>query len=230
MKRPSRGVLVCLLLATGCAPSLRGPSVHTGADAYSLIPAPAADAVAREYVIGPLDTIDITVFNEPEISSKGVPVDASGSMALPLIGRVHTSGLTATSLADTLRERYGRYYVDPQVTVIVTSSVSQRVTVQGQVKEPDIYDLKGPTTLLDAIALAHGETEDAALREVLIIRNIDGKRMAALFDLNRIRRGDDPDPAVLGKDVIVVGHSNVKQVWHDVLRAAPLLNVFTQFR
>lgn len=229
MMRPSLGVLVCLLLATGCTPSLRGPQVRTGDEAYSLIPPPTPESAAFDYVIGPLDTLDITVFNEPEITSRGMPVDAAGNLALPLIGRVRATGMTAPALADALRDLYGRYYVDPQVTVIVTSSVSQRVTVQGEVEEPGIYDVRGGSTLLDAVAQAKGETENAALREVVIIRNIQGKRMVALFDLNRIRRGDDPDPAVLGKDVIVVGLSNSKQVWHDVLRAAPLLNIFTQF-
>lgn len=229
MKRPPVGVLVCLLLA-GCNPSLRGPSVRTGTDAYSLISPPATGTASLDYVIGPLDTIDITVFDEPEISSKGVPVDASGSVALPLIGRVRASGLTATSLAQDLRDRYNRYYVDPQVTVILTNSVTQRVTVQGQVEQPGMYEVRGGTTLLDAVALAKGETENAALSEVVVIRTIDGKRMAAMFDVNRIRRGDDPDPAILGKDVIVVGHSNTRQAWHDMLRAAPLLNIFTQIQ
>jgi polysaccharide export outer membrane protein len=229
MMRPSLGVLVCLLLATGCTPSLRGPAVRTGEDAYALIPPPTPETAAMDYIIGPLDTIDITVFNEPEISSKGIPVDAAGNMALPLVGRVRATGLTATGLAETLRDRYGRYYVDPQVTVIVTSSVSQRVTVQGEVQEPGIYDVRGATTLLDALALAKGETENAALREVVVLRRIDGKRMAAMFDVNRIRRGEDSDPAVMGRDVIVVGLSNSKKAWHDVLRAAPLLNIFTQF-
>lgn len=229
MMRPSLGVLVCLLLATGCSPSLRGPSVRHGAEAYALVPPISADNAALDYVIGPLDTIDINVFNEPEITSRGIPVDASGSMALPLIGRVRASGMTATALADALRERYGRYYVDPQVTVIVTSSVSQRVTVQGEVEDPGIYDVRGGTTLLDAVAMAKGETENAALREVVILRQINGQRMAAMFDVNRIRRGDDPDPAVLGRDVIIVGLSNTKQAWHDALRAAPLFNIFTTF-
>ena len=229
MMRPSRLVLVCLLATSACTPSLKGPAVRQGESAYALIPPHTPDTAVLDYVIGPLDTIDINVFNEPEITSKGVPVDAAGNLALPLIGRIRASGLTATSLADDLRQRYSRYYVDPQITVIVTSSVSQRVTVQGEVKEPGIYDVRGPTTLLDAIALAQGEDENAALREVVVIRNIDGKRMVALFDVNRIRRGDDPDPAVMGRDVIVVGHSNSKKAWHDLLRAAPLLNVFTQF-
>jgi polysaccharide export outer membrane protein len=229
MMRPSLGVLVCLLLATGCSPSLQGSSVRHGEEAYALIPPISADSAALDYVIGPLDTININVFNEPEISSQSIPVDASGSMALPLIGRVRASGLTATALADSLRERYGRYYVDPQVTVIVTSSVSQRVTVQGEVEDPGIYDVRGGTTLLDAVAMAKGETENAALREVVILRQINGQRMAAMFDVNRIRRGDDPDPAVLGRDVIIVGLSNTKQAWHDALRAAPLFNIFTTF-
>jgi polysaccharide export outer membrane protein len=217
------------LLVTACTPSLRGPSVRQGEDAYALIPPPTPETATLDYVIGPLDTIDITVFNEPEITSKGVPVDAAGNLALPLIGRVRAAGLNATGLADDLHDRYSRYYVDPQITVIVTSSVSQRVTVQGQVKEPGIYDVRGATTLLDAIALAKGEDENAALREVLVIRNVGGKRMAAMFDLYRIRSGDDPDPAVMGRDVIIVGHSNSKQAWHDLLRAAPLLNIFTAF-
>jgi polysaccharide export outer membrane protein len=208
---------------------LQGPSVRHGPEAYALVPPVSADTAALDYVIGPLDTININVFNEPEISSQSVPVDTSGGMALPLIGRVHASGMTATALAAALRERYGRYYVDPQVTVIVTSSVSQRVTVQGEVEDPGIYDVRGGTTLLDAVAMAKGETENAALREVVILRQINGQRMAAMFDVNRIRRGDDPDPAVLGRDVIVVGLSNTKQAWHDALRAAPLFNLFTTF-
>jgi polysaccharide biosynthesis/export protein len=229
MMRPSLGVLVCLLLATGCTPSLRGPSVRQGEQAYALVPPLSAETAAMDYVIGPLDTIDIVVFNEPEVSSRGIPVDASGNVALPLIGRLHASGNTATALSEMLRERYSRYYVDPQVTVVVTASVSQRVTVQGEVEEPGIYDVRGGTTLLDSIAMAKGETENAGLSQVVVLRQINGQRMAAMFDVNRIRRGDDPDPAVLGRDVIVVGTSNAKQAWHDVLRAAPLLNIFFAF-
>ncbi len=203
--------------------------MRVGGEAYTLMPPPAAETAAVDYRIGPLDTLDITVFDEPEISSKGTPVDAAGNLSLPLIGQVRAAGLSASALADVLHDRYSRYYVNPRTTVSVASAVSQRVTVQGQVGEPGIYDMRGGTTLLDAIALAKGETENAALREILIIRQVEGQRTAALFDLNRIRRGEDPDPAIRARDVVVVGHSNVKQVWHDTLRAAPLLNVFTQF-
>ena len=163
------------------------------------------------------------------MSVKGLQVDAAGDIALPLIGRVHAAGLTTTELAETLRKLTSRYYVDPQVTISVSSSVSQNVTVQGQVTEPGIYSIQGPTTLLDAIALAKGETENAALNRVIVIRFIDGKRYAAAFDVGRIRRTEDRDPAILARDVIIMGHSGSKQAWHDLLKAAPVLNVFAQF-
>ena len=217
----------------GCADDNIGPNLRTGDQAYVTIPAPAGEPRVQDYRIGALDTVDITVFQEPDISTRGVVVDASGVISMPLIGRVAAAGQTSTELADLLAAKFAeRFYVNPQVTVTVASSVAQRVTVQGDVKEPGIYPISGPTTLLDTIALAKGESEDAALREVIVIRYIDGKRTGAVFDLKRIRRGDDADPAIAPRDMIIVGHSTGKSVWHDVLRAAPLLNgfgVFAQF-
>ncbi|MEX6913298.1 polysaccharide biosynthesis/export family protein, partial [Pseudomonas aeruginosa] len=77
---------------------------------------------------------------------------------------IQAAGNTSTQLADLLAAKLAeRFYVNPQVTVTVASSVAQRVTVQGDVKEPGIYPISGPTTLLDTIALAKGESEDASL-------------------------------------------------------------------
>ncbi len=230
MRLRSALILSLCILPMACSGPNIGPNVRSGAGAYDVIPAPEADQNMQDYVIGPLDRVDITVFQEADISSKGLLVDASGNISMPLIGRVQATGRTTTQLADDVARRLAeRFYVNPEVTVVVASSVSQRVTVQGEVTEPGIYQIQGPTTLLDTVALAKGETVDAALRQVLVIRQINGKRMVAAFDLERVRRGDDPDPAIYGRDVVVVGHSNSKQIWHDLLRAAPLLNVFTQF-
>jgi polysaccharide export outer membrane protein len=222
-------IALCLGLAACAGPNI-GPNMAVGSNSYNVIPAPAAGGGAQDYIIGPLDTIDITVFQEADISAKGLVVDASGNISMPLVGRIEAAGRTTTQLADELARKLGeRFYVNPQVSVSVAGAVSQRVTVEGQVTEPGIYQIRGPTTLLDAVALAKGETDNASLKQVVVIRNIDGKRMAAAFNIERIRRGDDLDPAIYGRDVIIVGHSNQKQIWHDLLKAAPLLNVFAQF-
>lgn len=229
-----RSTAACLLLLcgslSGCANSNVGPNLAVGPAAYDLMPAPVGEPSAQDYRIGPLDTLRIGVFQEPDISSDAIVVDAAGNIAMPLIGRVPAAGRTSTELADILARLLAeRFYVDPQVTVTVSSSVAQRVTVQGEVEAPGIYPISGPTTLLDAVALARGETANAALREIIVVRYIDGQRMGAVFDLKQIRRGDIQDPAILPRDVIIVGHSTGKQIWHDLLLAAPLANVFAQF-
>ena len=227
------GVVALGTMLCACADDNIGPNLRTGESAYETIPAPQGEPRVQDYRIGALDTVDITVFQEPDISTRGVVVDAAGVISMPLIGRIQAAGNTSTQLADLLAAKLAeRFYVNPQVTVTVASSVAQRVTVQGDVKEPGIYPISGPTTLLDTIALAKGESEDAALRQVIVVRYIDGKRMGAVFDLKRIRRGDDADPAIAPRDTIIVGHSASKSAWHDVLRAAPLLSgfgIFAQF-
>lgn len=232
----NRPVITCAKMASLFLVLLAG-SVHAGQKslasgnaAYDAVPAPAGDGSIPEYRIGPADALDITVFQESDISVKGAPVDASGDISMPLIGRVHAAGLTTVQFADVVAQKLGeRYYVNPQVTVSIASSVTQRITVQGQVTEPGIYPMRGMTTLLDAIALAKGETENGALRHVAVVRMQNGKRFGAIFDLNRIRHGDDPDPQLIPRDVVIVGHSASKQFWHDLLRAAPLLNIFTRY-
>jgi polysaccharide export outer membrane protein len=224
-------LLVCLLM-TGCVASNVGPTTLRGSDAYAAMPAHQASSPLQDYVIGPLDTLNVTVFQEPDLSIQGLVVDASGGISLPLIGRIEAVGHTATELSrlieSGLSERH--YLRRPQVTVIVATSVSQRVTVQGQVTQPGVYPLRGPTTLLDAVALAQGETRTAQTSQVVVIRYQNGQRMAAAFDLTKIRRGELGDPAILGNDIVIVGYSNAYGLYHDLLQSlVPLVAVFRLF-
>lgn len=221
-------VLAILPVVAGCVENQTSRVLPRGDDAYHALAARAASVEAPvDYRIGALDTIDVAVFAEPDLSVKGVQVDAAGNVELPLIGTVPAAGSTARQLSDCVARLYGaRYLEHPQVTVSVATAVSQRVTVQGEVTEPGIYDLKGTTTLLQAISLAKGETRVAALRSVSVFRIVEGKRVGAIFDIAAIRRGEQPDPALVGNDMVIVGYSAGKGAWRDTLAAAPLLNVF----
>lgn len=225
---PIIGSVVFLLSA--CATSENRPSaaLPSGADAYRLVPASSKETAAvADYLIGPLDKLDVTVFQEPELSAKEIQVDASGNIALPLVGTISAGGKTASELGSQLEQMFNTKYLrNSQVTVTVASSVSQKVSVQGEVSQPGVYQLTGPTTLLDVISLARGETELAQLREVVVFRKVEGQRMGAVFDVKSIRRGESPDPVMHGNDLVVVGFSSAKKFWRDVVSAAPLLNVF----
>lgn len=219
--------LAALAALAGCA-SAPGPQPELASLAN--FPPPSATAIAQDYRIGPGDTISVNTFQEKDLTLDHVDVDASGNILLPLVGSVHAAGLSSAELSRELEHRLGQRYLRyPQVSVIVTSAVSQKVTVEGSVTQAGVFELKGQVTLLQAIALAKGPNRTASLDRVAIFRMIDGKRQVALFDLNLIRRGSMPDPQIRGDDVVVVPFSRGKGAFRDVLASLPSLGVFAVF-
>lgn len=190
------------------------------------LPAPDRNdltAPDRPSLIGPLDTLQIDVFNVPELSRE-MQVDASGRISMPLVGTVEARGKTAGELADAIESTLrGRYVRKPEVTVNIKSSVSQVVTIDGQVIEPGLYPVTNQMTLLRAIASAKGLSEFARQEDVVILRTVDGRKMAGLYNIEAIRRGAYDDPAIYANDVVVVGDSPQRRRFRDLVSLAPLL-------
>jgi polysaccharide export outer membrane protein len=217
-------------LLAGCATSSRSDGLPSGQAAYEIAPPAETAERLQAYRIGPGDVVSVQVFQEPELSNDKVQVDDVGRIQLPLAGDILAAGLTAPELAASIAERLGRNYIrHPRVVVSVVSTRDQTVAVEGEVKMPGVYKVTPQDTLLSAIARAQSPTNVARLDEVIVFRTVNGRRMGARFDLREIRAGRSPDPQILGGDVIVVGFSSLKGVYRDILQAAPLLNVFTQF-
>jgi polysaccharide export outer membrane protein len=100
------------------------------------------------------------------------------------------------------------------------------VTVDGAVKQAGTFPVGGPTSLMQAVALAGGTTEDANARRVAVFRTIGGQRQAAAFDLAAIRHGQSQDPQIYPGDIVVVDGSSVKTGFKKVLQTIPLLAIF----
>lgn len=180
-------------------------------------------AADRPSLIGPLDTIQVDVFNVPELSRE-IQVDASGRISMPLIGTVDARGKTAGELAAAVEGALrGRYVRNPEVTVNIKSSVSQVVTIDGQVAEPGLYPVTNQMTLLRAIASAKGFSEYARVDDVVILRTVDGRKMAGLYNVAAIRRGAYEDPPIYANDVVVVGDSPQRRLFRDFVSLVPLL-------
>lgn len=173
------------------------------------------------YKIGPQDVLDISVFKVPELS-KTVQVADSGSINLPLVGEVPAAGQTAQDVERELTKQLGaKYLQNPQVTVFVKEYNSQRVTIEGAVKKPGVYPIRGRSTLLQAIATAEGLT-DVAQSEVVIFRETNGARTAAKFDIEAIRSGAAQDPQLMQGDTIVVATSALATSFQNLMKAVPL--------
>lgn len=187
--------------------------------------APAAN-VSPEYRINPLDRLNITVFQVPALSQERVQVDASGQLAFPLIGSFTASGRTAGEVASEISRRLSeRYLRNPQVSVTVTETISQKVTVEGAVMQPGVYDLRGRTGLQEAIAMARGPSRTADIRRVAIMRNVNGERRAAIFDLRDIRNGRVADPEIQAGDTVVIQDSRSRVLWQNIIQMVPLFSI-----
>lgn len=202
-------------------------SQMTAAEPVDLQTVQTITATAVEYRIGVGDKLDIRVFQVADLSFDGLVVDTSGNIQLPLIGVVRGSGRTAGEMSSEIAGRLSaRYLRDPQVTVTVTQAASQKITVDGAVTKPGVYEMRGSTSLLQAVAMAEGPSPLADLTKVAVFRNIEGRRSVALFDLSAIRQGRASDPQVFGDDVIVVDTSRLSSTVREILGALPALGAF----
>ena len=217
----------CLVLASCASPRMLGGAAGVTVMEQGELPAPSRSdlsAANRPYLIGPFDKLSINVFGIDELSQRVVQTDASGRISFPLIGVVEASGQTPGELADIIESRLrGRYVRDPQVTVNLEDTVSQVVTVDGQVSRPGLYPVIGRMTLMRAVATAGGAAEFAKLDDVVVFRTIGGQQLVGLYNLKAIRNGNYADPEIFANDVVVVGDSQSRKLFKDLLQIAPLL-------
>ncbi|MBS3929116.1 MAG: polysaccharide export protein [Sphingomonadales bacterium] len=200
-----------------------------GPQAYAVFP--NTEAWPDEDTLRPGDQLSIRVLGEPELTSDAYVVDASGSVQVPLAGSVPAAGRTSAQLREELVKRLGERFIrDPQVAVIVTERRRTTFAVEGDVREPGVFEAMPGTSLLTAIAQAKSPTDTASLDEVMIFRVVGGQRMGARFNVDDIRKGLAADPQILPGDTVVVGRSGLKSAWKQFLQAAPAFNLFYIFR
>jgi polysaccharide export outer membrane protein len=130
----------------------------------------------------------MTIYNIPEQDARVTPrvtllrVSQDGLIVAPLVGTVQVKGKTPRQLEQDLRQRYEKYIKSPQIGVLVTE-YRQRVSVMGAVQKPGVFELTGPKTVIDMVALAGGITEKAGNQVHLYRQDAEGRRQTAVIDL-----------------------------------------------
>lgn len=220
------GILTFIaVLLSACSEGRGGPLPYD-----VTLPRPDAAAVMpleEGYRIAPLDKLTIKVLRMNDLTGD-YNVDLAGNISLPLIGEVRAVNLTTAQLDSELTAKLGEKYLEnPDVSVGIKESTSRVVTVDGAVKSAGAFPTIGPTSLMRAVALAGGVTEDANPRRVAVFRSVGGQRQGAAFDLVAIRRGQAQDPPIYPGDIVVVDGSALKEAWKRVLQSFPVFSVFS---
>jgi polysaccharide export outer membrane protein len=126
---------------------------------FSALPVFALESA--DYLVGDGDILKVSVYDNEDLETI-VRIDSDGSIQFPLIGRVDLAGLSVSAVAQKIEAQLADgYLVNPQVAVFIQEYRSQKVVVMGQIKVPGVFELRGPTSLLELISKAGGVRDDA---------------------------------------------------------------------
>ena len=214
-----------LILLSGCV--TRGGDIPYAPTGFPGASFETRGQLEQDVPLGPLDVVEITVFRVPELSGT-YQVSATGMLDMPLIGSVDTRGRSASELSAELETAYGSNFLrNPQISVRVPDGGQLNITVEGGVREPGVYPLRGSVTLLTALALAKGvDVESGNPRRVAIFRKSGPQTLAAAFDVVDIRRGKMENPTVYPGDIVVVDGAGTRPIYREILQAIPALAIF----
>jgi len=163
-------------------------------------PAPITD----EYRIGPGDKLRIEVYKDAQLS-QSVQVRPDGKITLPLIGDLEANGNTPLELRDTIAKSLKEFITNPTVTVIVVEALASKVYVMGEVTHPGTMELHGPTTILQALAMAGGFKEFANTKDVKVLRPKSGNSVETIrFNYKEMLNGDAKPFYLRSGDTVVV--------------------------
>lgn len=201
-------LVVVVALATGLAlvgtVAAQQASVKA-APAAAAAPTPVAVPVASDYVIGPEDLLQVSIWKN-EAMSRTLPVRPDGKISLPLLHDIHAAGLTPLQLRDKIAAALAEFMPNPEVSVTVMQVNSYRVSVLGEVQKPGVLQLKAPTTVMEALALAGGFKDFASPSKIVIFRKDgSGQTQRLRFNYNRaVGSAGEENLSLKSGDVVVV--------------------------
>ena len=131
----------------------------------------ASKPVSREFLLGPEDVLEVTVWRNQDLS-RTVVIRPDGKISLPLIGDVQASGLTSAEVAKKIAARLTEFKENPNVSVSVKEVNSYFIYVLGEVLKPGKYPIKSYATVLQGVSLAGGFTSYAAKNKMQVIRTL----------------------------------------------------------
>lgn len=183
--------------------------IACGSNRYPPAPVSAATPQYR-YVIGPLDTVNIIVWRNPELSLS-VPVRPDGRISTPLVEDLMALGRNPTDLARDIEKALGKFIRDPVVTVVVTAfqgPSSEQIRIIGEATRPQAIPYRQNMTLLDVMIQVGGLTDFADGNSAVLVRGKEGGKQYSVRLKDLVRRGDiSANVDVKPGDVLIIPQS-----------------------
>lgn len=187
-----------------------------------------------EFVLGVGDRIEIVVYRADDLR-RVIQIDHSGKIMYPLVGDIQAAGLNLFQLRDKIYERLSAHIIDPQISIAVLSTQSQKIIVLGEVRNPGFFQAESPMTVIEAVSRAGGFTANGKQESVLLIKGgMKNPKLVRLDIKTALRKGDLTQNLILQRgDIVYVPRtfiSNVDRFFtHLATIISPLVNLETGY-
>ncbi len=219
--RPRTRPLCRALLWALAVPGLLALAPVGAAAQGAAAPAPAAGIGDSAHLaqLGPGDSVSVEVYGQPDMTTT-VYVGDNGAISIPLVGSVQVQGLSPVEAATRVEKalKDGQFLVDPHVTITVTQSRSQRVSVLGEVRTPGRYPIEPNTSVLDLLAEAGGVTDTSAYTIYILRADASGREIRYPIDLKGLsdRKDQLPTQTLKAGDSVFVPRADQFYVYGEV--------------
>lgn len=167
--------------------------------------APAPHAAEPEFLIGPEDVLEISVWKEDGLK-KDVLVRPDGGLSFPLVGDLQAAGKSIEALRTEIARRLEKFIPEPVVAVVVQRVASNKIFVIGRVLKPGEFAAGRYVDVLQALSMAGGLTPFADEKDIKVLRRENGSQTLHRFDFRAVSRGEklEQNIRLQGGDVVVV--------------------------
>jgi polysaccharide biosynthesis/export protein len=210
-------------VADAAEPSATGPIPASPAPKQSQTAAPESTApkqtaasqepspirgTADDYVIGSGDTLQITVWNHPEVSVPIAVVRPDGKITVPLVKELEVLGLTPVQAEQKITEGLTKFYEDPNVAVVVATINSKKIYVSGAARKEGPLPYTYGMTVMQALSEAGGLNDYAKRKRIYILRQDNGQTYRLDFNYDSVVKGQSMEQNIvlLPGDTIVIPH------------------------
>lgn len=164
--------------------------------------------VPDDYVIGSGDTLQVSVWKEPEASVPTAVVRPDGKITVPLIKEVEVAGLTPPQAEKNITERLAKFITDPNVTVVVATINSKKIYVIGAARKEGPLQYTYGMTVMQALSEAGGLTDYAKRKKIYILRTESGREYRLDFNYDDVVKGESTEQNILllPGDTVVIPH------------------------
>jgi len=218
--RPNFPAALAALLCAACS-----MCVTAAAAPGSATPEPLAVTAGPLVPLGPQDSVTVRIDEDPNTTAPTpVTVGDDGTLRIPYVGSIPVGGLSPDAAARRAEKalKDGKFFVSPHVSITVMQSLSQRVSVLGEVKTPGRYPIDAKTSIVDLIALAGGFTDLSA--SVIYVSRTDASGNIKKFAVNMRGLNDPkntmPEQALRGGDSVFVPRADQFFILGEVQKPA----------